>query len=385
MRMVQDFQAINQNRHVDKYYMRDVQECIDEIGRMGSKIFSTINLTSGFWQMMLNPECRKYTAFRLPGLGQFEWNASPKGLLGAPGSFQRLMEIVIHNLTNILAYIDDLLVHTKDHNKHLVILKQLFICLRKRGLKINLPKSFFGAVEVSYLGFRLTPQGITPGTDKLKAVADAKPPNDVHEVRQFLGLCNFFRGHVRNFAQITAPLNALAHWIRRYGIPVKLITDQGKEFCNKLSDELFKLMEMKHGRTSAYHPQCNSQAEVANKTIAKYLRNVVNTTTLDWEAYLALLMFSYNTSFHRTIQTSLYFLTFGQMARQPAFNQGDWQKKYLGETTAAEKFQILQQARQIAWQNSSHQQELNREVYDCQAEPHNFHKNQWVWLKIENF
>jgi hypothetical protein len=49
------------------------------------------------------------------------------------------------------------------------------------------------------------------------------------------------------------------HWICRNGIPVELITDQGKEFCNKLSDELFRLMEMKHGRTSAYHPQCNSQ------------------------------------------------------------------------------------------------------------------------------
>jgi hypothetical protein len=68
-----------------------------------------------------------------------------------------------------------------------------------------------------------------------------------------------------------------AHRICRYGIPVELITDQGKEFCNKLSDELLKLMEMKHGRTLAYQPQCNSQAEVANKTIAKYLRNVVNT------------------------------------------------------------------------------------------------------------
>jgi hypothetical protein len=131
------------------------------------------------------------------------------GLLGVPGSFQRLMEIVIHNLTNILAYINDLLVHTKDHNKHLEILEQLFIRLRKHGLKINLQKSFFEAVEVSYLGFRLTPQGITPGNDKLKAMAEARPPNDVHEVRQFLGLCNFFRGHVRKFAQITAPLNAL--------------------------------------------------------------------------------------------------------------------------------------------------------------------------------
>ena len=131
------------------------------------------------------------------------------GLLGMPRLFQRLMEMVIHNLTNILAYIDNLLVHTKDHNKHLEILEQLFIRLRKHKLQINLPKSFLRAVEVSYLEFRLTPQGITPGTDNLEAVANARPPNDVHEVRQFLSLCNFFRGHVRNFAQITAPLNAL--------------------------------------------------------------------------------------------------------------------------------------------------------------------------------
>ena len=53
---------------------QDVQECIDKIGRIGSLIFSTINLTSGFWQMMLNPECRNFT---LPGFRQFEWNASP--------------------------------------------------------------------------------------------------------------------------------------------------------------------------------------------------------------------------------------------------------------------------------------------------------------------
>ncbi len=102
---------------MDNYSMRDVQECIDEIGRAGSSIFSTIDLTSGFWQMMLSPECRKYTAFTIPGVGQFEWNTSPMGLLGAPGSFQRLMEIVIHNLSNISAYIDDLLVHTKDQGK----------------------------------------------------------------------------------------------------------------------------------------------------------------------------------------------------------------------------------------------------------------------------
>jgi hypothetical protein len=60
-----------------------------------------------------------------------------------------------------------------------------------------------------YLGFHLTESGIKPGTDKLKAVANTEPPKNVHEIRQFLGLCNFFRTHVRNFAQISSPLTAL--------------------------------------------------------------------------------------------------------------------------------------------------------------------------------
>ncbi len=119
------------------------------------------------------------------------------------------MEIVIHNLSNILAYIDDLLVYTKDHGKQLEVLDELFTRLRKQGLKINLPKSFFGTTEVSYLRFKLTPDGIKTGADKLKAVAAAKLPNDITEARAFHGLCNFFRGHVRNFAQMVAPLNLL--------------------------------------------------------------------------------------------------------------------------------------------------------------------------------
>ncbi len=73
--------------------------------------------------------------------------------------------------------------------------------------------------------------------------------------------------------------------------------------------------------TSAYHPQFNAQAEVANKTIAKFLRNQVDTSTLNWVIFLPPLMFSYNTSFHRTIHTSPFFLTFGQNAVQPDFNQ----------------------------------------------------------------
>jgi Reverse transcriptase (RNA-dependent DNA polymerase)/RNase H-like domain found in reverse transcriptase/gag-polyprotein putative aspartyl protease len=206
LRIVQDFRALNAQSHIDKYSMKDVQECVGEIGRSGSTIFSTIDLTSGFWQMLLEPASRPYTAFTVPGMGQFEWVTSPMGLLGCPASFQRLVEAVVAGLANIIVYIDDLLVHSKTHQQHRIQLQQLFQRLQAHGLKINLKKCVFGSKDVLYLGFRLTQEGIKPGQCKLKAVAQTKPPVSVHEVRQFLGLCNFFRTHVKNFAQISAPL-----------------------------------------------------------------------------------------------------------------------------------------------------------------------------------
>ncbi len=196
VRLVQDFHALNNQSYTDKYSMKDVSECIGEIGQSGSTIFSTIDLTAGFWQMILHPRARPYTAFTVPGMGQFQWVTSPMGLLGCPASFQRLMETVVNNIENIIVYIDDLLVHSASHEEHIVTLSKVLQHLVTHNIKINLQKCVFGSKEVSYLGFRLTEEGIIPGTDKLKAVKNAPPPSNMHEVRQFLGLCNFFWGHV---------------------------------------------------------------------------------------------------------------------------------------------------------------------------------------------
>ncbi len=85
------------------------------------------------------------------------------GLLRCPASFQHLMEGVLRNISNIIVYIDDLLVHTQNHEDHTKVLKQVLHCLHSQNLKINLEKCFFGNQEFSYLGFTLTPEGIKPG------------------------------------------------------------------------------------------------------------------------------------------------------------------------------------------------------------------------------
>jgi len=122
VRLVQDFHALNNQSYTDKYSMKDVSECIGEIGRSGSTIFSTIDLTAGFWQMILHPRARPYTAFTVPGMGQFQWVTSPMGLLGCPASFQRLMETVVNGLANVIVYIDDLLIHSATHQEHITAL-----------------------------------------------------------------------------------------------------------------------------------------------------------------------------------------------------------------------------------------------------------------------
>ena len=103
--------------------------------------------------------------------------------------------------------IGDLLLHSENHHRHLELLDPVFRRLVQNGIKMNLEKCVFGSKKV--FGFQLTKQGIKPGIDNLKAVALATSPNSVREVRQFLGLCNFFRTHVKNFAQISAPLTTL--------------------------------------------------------------------------------------------------------------------------------------------------------------------------------
>jgi len=204
--VVQDFRSLNANTYVDKYSMKDIQECISEIGRAGSTIFTTLDLTSGFWQMALNPKSRLYTAFTVPGMGQFEWKVVSMGLASAPSALQRLVELVVKGISNVVVYIDDLIIHSQTHYQHLKSLDEAFMRLAAHNLRVNLKKCVFGSSETSYLGFRLTKNGIFPGSNKLKAVRDAKPPENVKQIWQFLCLCNFFQGHIQNFAQITSPL-----------------------------------------------------------------------------------------------------------------------------------------------------------------------------------
>jgi hypothetical protein len=93
------------------------------------------------------------------------------------------------------------------------------------------------------------------------------------------------------------------------------------------------------------------QVEVFNKTVKKYLASFVDDTTLDWENFLPALMLSYNTSYHSTIATTPFELLFGTKPRLPSFLNPNIQRVHYGESTSAERYQLLQKIRFIAKKN----------------------------------
>jgi transposase InsO family protein len=190
---------------------------------------------------------------------------------------------------------------------------------------------------------------------------------------------------IANKEATTVAKSIIDNWICRFGSPIQIHSDGGKEFVNKLSEELFNLLDIKHTKTTPCHPQANAQVEVFNKTVAKYLASFVNESTLDWEVYIPALMFSYNTSYHSTIMTTPFELLYGMKARTPSFPGSDLQKLHYGESFAAERIQILQNARKIAKQNIDEKQIIYKEQYDKSSAPHEFVIGDLVLYTETNF
>jgi transposase InsO family protein len=209
LRIVQDLRGLNDVSYDDKYSIKEIQDCIDTIGRCGSRVFSCLDLTSGFWQQALHPDSQPLTAFTVPGKGRYHWKRLPMGLKGSPASFQRLMDFVMTGLPQVQCYIDDILIHSASLELHVKHLRECFDRLRKYGLKLNIKKCDFGATEIPYLGHIITPTGVKPSIDKLKAVRDFPEPSSVKQIREFCGLTNYFRNHIRGFALIAGHLTRL--------------------------------------------------------------------------------------------------------------------------------------------------------------------------------
>ncbi|CAG2248537.1 Retrovirus-related Pol polyprotein from transposon 17.6,Retrovirus-related Pol polyprotein from transposon 297 [Mytilus edulis] len=188
----------------------NLQELTESFSEVIPNFISSIDLSSGFFQMGLSNDSSQYTAFNTC-FGTYKFSRLPMGLKTAPNTFQMLMDKVLHGLKfkSCLCYLDDVLIFSDTFEKHLSDLKEVFQRFRAAGLKLGPKKCSFAASSCVFLGHLISKDGIRPPPDRVKAISDYPRPKNIKELRRLLGLFNWFRKFIPNYSALVFPLTRL--------------------------------------------------------------------------------------------------------------------------------------------------------------------------------
>ncbi|XP_056880813.1 uncharacterized protein LOC130521201 [Takifugu flavidus] len=217
LRICTDFRWLNARSVKDAHPLPHQSDCLAALG--GNAFFSTMDLTSGFYNIPLHQSDRHYTAFTTP-LGLYEYNRLPQGLCNSPASFMRMMLSIFGdlNFSNLLCYLDDLLVFAPSVEESLSRLSVVFSRLRSSNLKLSQKKCHFLRRSVKFLGHVVSADGVSVDQEKVSAISgfrredlmesDGCTPSQ-QKVRSFLGMVLFYQHFIPACSRIAKPLYAL--------------------------------------------------------------------------------------------------------------------------------------------------------------------------------
>lgn len=207
-RMCIDYRMLNSVTVKERYPIPIIE---DEIARLtGQACFISLDLASGYYQVPISEQSKHLTSFVTPD-GQYEFNRMPFGLANAPAVFQRMINAILGSarFTKATAYIDDILIFGSDPNECLQRLEEVLQTIENANLTLNLSKCVFLRDKIEYLGYEISAAGLRPSEKQILSVMNFPRPQNVHNVRQFLGLASYFRKFIKDFARIAFPLTKM--------------------------------------------------------------------------------------------------------------------------------------------------------------------------------
>jgi hypothetical protein len=205
LRLCVDFRGLNRITKKDRYPLPLINDLLDTSQK--GRIYTKIDLKHAYHLVRIAEGDEWKTAFRTR-YGSFEWCVIPEGLTNAPAAFQRFMNDIFSDMLDVcvIVYLDDVLVYSDNPDMHKQHVKEVLRRLRQAKLYANVKKCTFSADTVEYLGFILSPSGLTMDPAKVQVINDWPEPRKVREVQSFLGFANFYRRFIRNYSEITLPL-----------------------------------------------------------------------------------------------------------------------------------------------------------------------------------
>ena len=228
-RMCVDFRTLNKIVRPVSYPLPLIDDILSLLGN--ARYFTALDLKSGYWQVQLDDDSKEKTAFACHR-GLFQFNVMLFGLSNAPAVFQELMNIVLQGCEDFaMAYLDDVLIFSKDEKEHLQHIQIIFDRIRQHGLKLKLKKCAFFQEETGYLGFVINKDGVKPDPDKVKAIRTLPERKNVREIRGFIGMCSYYRRFIPNFSKIAEPLIELRRMaVARYRMICLVLTKNYARF-----------------------------------------------------------------------------------------------------------------------------------------------------------
>ena len=203
-----DYRQLNSVTKMDVFPLPRVDDTLDMLSQ--TQFFSTLDLAAGYWQVRMDRASQEKTAFNTHS-GHYEFCVMPFGLCNGPATFQRLMESVLVGLLRkcCMVYLDDVLIIGKNFAEHLTNMRKVFDRFRLANLKLKPTKCSLAGTEVTYLGYMISRTGISADPQKVEAVQNFPPPDDLTSLRSFLGLASYYCRFVPGFSIIAGPLYLL--------------------------------------------------------------------------------------------------------------------------------------------------------------------------------
>lgn len=190
--------------------------------------FTKIDLSKGYWQVPLTEEAKPMTAF-ITHDGLYQFKVMAFGLVNSSATFSRIMRKLLRGIKFVDNYIDDVLIHTPSWEEHIETLTRVFESLRRANMTAKPSKCYFGFEKVEFLGHVVGNGQLQPNPSKLEAIREAPRPQTKTQLRSLLGLLNYYRSFIPNFAAIASPLTDKT----KKGEPNKVIWKESQEVAFK--------------------------------------------------------------------------------------------------------------------------------------------------------
>ena len=232
VRMCIDYRDLNKLTVKNKYPLPRIDELLDRL--LGAKVFSKIDLASGYHQIRIAEEHVPITAFRTR-YGHFEYMVMPFGLTNAPATFMHMMNEIFRPYLDdfVVVFLDDILIYSKNLDQHAVHLKKVLQKLREHNLYAKRPKCDFQKSSIDFLGHTITSDGLLMDKKKVETIVDWPPLKSVKHIRSFLGLAGYYRKFVKDFSKIASPLSDLIKKDKQFEW-----TDVQQQAMQKLKDAI---------------------------------------------------------------------------------------------------------------------------------------------------